>query len=189
MTGPTLLETPCLRLAPFAEKHLSERYVSWLNDPEAVRFSEQRHRRHTVESCRAYARSFAGSPSRLWAMLTRQGVHVGNVSATVDEANSLAELGILIGERSFWGQGLATEAWTAVADHLFRDLGLRKVIAGTMAENAAMLRVAEKLGMKPDGRRTRHFLLQGREVDAVHFALFRADWLQRHPEPPFGNRG
>lgn len=189
MTGPILLEMPHLRLAPFAEEHLSERYVSWLNDPEVVRFSEQRHRRHSLESCRAYVRSFADSPSRLWALLTRQGEHVGNVTAAVDEANAVAELGILLGERSCWGQGLATEAWTAVADHLFRDLGLRKVIAGAMAENTALLRVAEKLGMEPDGRRARHFLLQGREVDAVHFALFRADWLRRHPEPPYGNRG
>jgi len=117
MTGPVVLETPRLRLAPFAEEHLSERYVSWLNDPEAVRFSEQRHRRHSLESCRAYVRSFTGSPSRLWAVLTRQGEHVGNVTAAVDEANSLAELGILLGERTCWGQGLATEAWTAVADH------------------------------------------------------------------------
>jgi RimJ/RimL family protein N-acetyltransferase len=189
MNAPAVLRTPLLTLAPFGAEHLSQRYVSWLNDPEVVRHSEQRHRAHSLESCRAYVESFADSPSGLWAMLTRQGGHVGNVTATVDAPNAVAELGILIGERSHWGRGLATQAWTALADHIFRARGLRKLVAGAMAENAAMLRVAEKLGMRQDGRRARHFLLDGREVDAVLFALFREDWLARHPLPPYGPNG
>lgn len=189
MSAGAELRTPLLVLAPFGPEHLGQRYVSWLNDPEVVRHSEQRHRAHSLESCRAYVESFTGSPSGLWAMLTRQGAHVGNVTAAVDAPNAVAELGILIGERAHWGRGLATQAWAALADHLFRERGLRKIVAGAMAENTGMLRVADKLGMAPDGRRARHFLLDGREVDAVYFALFREGWLTRHPLPPYGPNG
>lgn len=189
MSADATLRTPLLTLAPFGPQHVSPRYVSWLNDQEVVRHSEQRHRAHSLETCRAYAESFAGSPNGLWAMLTRKGEHVGNVTATVDAPNAVAELGILIGERGHWGRGLATQAWTALADHLFRARGLRKIEAGAMEENAALLRVAHKLGMAPDGRRARRFVLDGREVDAVFFALFRQDWLARHPLPPYGPDG
>jgi hypothetical protein len=107
MSADATLRTPLLTLEPFGPKHLGQRYVSWLNDPEVVRHSEQRHRAHSLESCRAYAESFAGSPSGLWAMLTRQGGHVGNVTATVDAPNAVAELGI----SSSANAGTGAAAW------------------------------------------------------------------------------
>ena len=47
-TTPIVLETPRLRLEPFAEAHLTERYVRWLGDPAVMKYSEQRFRTHTL---------------------------------------------------------------------------------------------------------------------------------------------
>ena len=56
MTRPVILETERLTLTPFnTERHLTERYVAWLSDPDVVRYSEQRHRTHTLASCRHFA--------------------------------------------------------------------------------------------------------------------------------------
>jgi len=43
-----------LRICHFTSNHLTKRYVNWLNDPEVVRFSEQRHFNHTFKSCSNY---------------------------------------------------------------------------------------------------------------------------------------
>lgn len=168
-----VLSTQRLRLEPFAASHLSERYISWLNDAEVVRYSEQRHRHHTTESCQAYISAMADSRDHLWAILTGRSHddHIGNIAAYVDTKNLLAEVTILIGERSAWGRGLGGEAWSAVCDHLL-DLGMRKVTGGTMSVNAAMVRIMESTGMVPDGRRTNHYLLDGKGVDLVHFAKY-----------------
>lgn len=186
MALPETLHTRRLRLEPFAEKHLTDRYVGWLNDPEVMRFSENRHRRHTLDSCRAYWRSFDATPHLLWAIVARDAAigHVGNVSAHVEEVHGLADIGILIGERAAWGQGFASEAWLALCEHLVRSRGLRKITAGALASNGAMLRVMQKAGMVEDGRRRAHYLCDGGPVDVVHCALFREDWLARHPAPP-----
>ena len=188
MASSPVLETARLRVEPFSvERHLSARYLSWLNDPEITRFSEQRGRVHTLESCRQYALSFDGSPHHFWAVVARDPVlgHLGNMNAYLEPPHQVADVGILLGERAAHGQGYAREAWTAVCDYLLRTGGLRKVTAGTLATNAPMLRLMAAVGMEDDGRRIRHHLWDGQEVDIVHAALFRERWLARFPAPPW----
>jgi [ribosomal protein S5]-alanine N-acetyltransferase len=50
--------------------------------------------------------------------------------------------------RAHWGQGLATEAVTAVRDYAFQSLGLPRLICLIDPANTASIRVAEKAGLK-----------------------------------------
>lgn len=50
--------------------------------------------------------------------------------------------------RSHWRKGYATEAATAVRDHAFHQLGLKRLVAMIDPFNTASASVAEKLGMK-----------------------------------------
>jgi RimJ/RimL family protein N-acetyltransferase len=177
MAESTVIETERLRIVTFSAEHLTSRYVGWLNDPDVVRFSQQRLRKHTLESCRDYWRSFEGSPNYFWAIVARDPElgHIGNMNAYVDTADQVADVGILIGERSAARKGHATEAWTAVCAYLFAK-GIRKVTCGTLAVNIPMMDLARRVGMKEDGRRVRQVLLNGSEVDVVYWALFRDDW-------------
>lgn len=171
-----IVTTPRLRLEPFENRHLSLRYVGWLNDPEVVRFSEQRHRHHTMETNAAYVRSFENSPHYLWAIVERESDlgHVGNISAYVDGANGTADVGILIGDKRAWGRGYGGEAWNAVCAFLLHEGRMRKVTGGTVATNAAMLAIMRRAGMREDGRRIRQMIVDGGEVDLVHMAMFAA---------------
>lgn len=167
-TAPTL-DTKRLTLVAFADEHLTEHYVGWLNDPEVVRYSEQRHRKHTVASCREFVGSFAAGPSHLWAIVAKdRGLgHIGNINSAVAPPNRTADVAILIGEKKAWGRGFGAEAWMAVVDYLLGPGGMRKVTAGTMAENEAMLKIMAKAGMTEEGRRLGQFLLDGRAVDVI----------------------
>lgn len=175
MAMSPIIETPRLRIVPFSEEHLTAHYVQWLNDPETVRFSEQRHHNHTLASCREYWQSFIGSLHYFWALELREPSptnHIGNMNAYVDIHNLVADVGILIGERACWGGGYGTEAWVAVCNYLLYEAGMRKVTAGTIAENSGMLHIMKKTGMIEDGVRKRHFIFEGREVDLIHAALY-----------------
>lgn len=165
-----------VRLEPFSESHLSGRYVSWLRDRHVVRYSEQRHRTHSLSSCRQYWKGMRDSGNPLWAiMLLADGVwrHVGNISATIDYANAVADVGILVGERSAQGRGVGKRAWALVCDHLLGTGGMRKVTAGTMSVNEPMLRIMRSTCMIEEGTRKGQFLLDGKSVDLVMFAKFR----------------
>jgi ribosomal-protein-alanine N-acetyltransferase len=172
------LETERLRLVPFTDDaHLTPRYVAWLNDSEVVRYSELRHSTHTLDLCRDYLHSFAGTPHYFWAITTRDASfdHIGNITAHVDEPNRVADIGILIGEKEAWGKGYGTEAWCAVCKWLLQTGGMRKVTAGTMALNHGMLAIMRHVGMEEESRRRQQFLLHGRPVDLVQCAAFRRE--------------
>ena len=175
--APTLDSTR-LRLVAFGPAHLTERYVAWLNDRDVVRYSEQRFTRHSLETCATYARSFQGTPHFLWAIEAHTPPlgHIGNLNAFLDERNRTADLGILIGDKAAWGQGFGREAWRMACAYLLRSTRVRKITAGTLANNTAMLAVMRATGMVEDGRRARQVLVDGVEVDVIHAALFREDY-------------
>jgi RimJ/RimL family protein N-acetyltransferase len=174
---PAVLNTDRLTLHPFdTARHLTAQYVAWLNDPDVVRYSEQRHKTHTLESCRAFAEGFDQGPSRLWAIERRDDdTHIGNIHADIDANNALADVAILIGNRYAWGHGFGLEAWNAVLDWLIQEAEIRKVVAGCMISNIAMVRIMQKSGMTTDGERKAHYLLDGQPEDVVFCAKFRAD--------------
>jgi len=177
------ITTPRLKIVPFAEQFLTPRYIAWLNDPEVVRFSLQRHRVHSLESCRNYWLSYSGTPHYFWAIIEHErGLgHIGNMNAHITLRDQVADLGILVGNRNAWRQGYSREAWLAVCGYLFGRAGIRKITAGAYATNAAMLALMKSTGMSEDGRRVRHTLVEGREVDIIHAALFSDSW-----KPPVG---
>jgi ribosomal-protein-alanine N-acetyltransferase len=170
-----IINTDRLSIVPFSEKYLTVRYVSWLNDPEVVRYSDQRYQKHSIESCREYMKSFENTPNYFWAITIRnsQQGHIGNMNAYIDLKNMVADLGIMIGNRAVWKQGYAVEAWIAVCKYLFDNVGIRKITAGALSVNEAMLHLMLRAGMTNDGCRTRQNLLEGKEVDIVYAALFR----------------
>ena len=177
MAKSHIIETPRLRIIPFSEKHLTPCYIGWLNDPEVMCYSEQRHRSHTLESCRQYWQSFADTPHYFWAVTVVDPNigHIGNMNTYIDKSNSVADVGILIGDRSIWGRGYGLEAWVAVCNYLLHEVRIRKVTAGTQAINKGMLRLMERAGMVADGRRIRQCMVDGMEVDIIHAALFKTN--------------
>src|SRR4051812_8366047 len=91
--------------------------------------------KHTLESCRDYFESMRIGGHYFWAIERIDAGpirHIGNISATIDHPNKVADLAILIGDRQAWGLGLGREAWIAACDWLLGPGGLQKVSAGTL---------------------------------------------------------
>ena len=84
-----MLLTERLQIVPFEERHLTERHVAWLNDPVVTRYSEQRHRSHSLMSCATYLKLFGGSANRFLAIETRapSKTHIGNITVAIDPPN------------------------------------------------------------------------------------------------------
>ena len=83
--------------------------------------------------------------------------------------------------RSAWGQGYATEGSRALVRMGFTEWGVQRVVAQTMAANAASRRVMEKAGLTLV--RTFHqpwpYPREGDQFGDVEYALDRAGWQQR----------
>ena len=170
---PDPLVGRAVRLVVFSDQHLTDAYVDWLNDPDVVRFSENRHRRHSLEGCSAYRRAMLDAGNDFWAIeRISDGWHVGNITAYRDRPNRRADVAIMIGDAKARGAGLGREAWRLALDHLLRQGGQAKVTAGTMANNLPMRRLCEGAGMVLEATLARHFLWNGQWVDLVLYGKF-----------------
>ena len=90
------------------------------------------------------------------------------------------ELGYRL-RRAAWGKGYGTEGSRALIRKGFAELGVRRVVASTMAVNAASRRVMEKAGLRLV--RTYHDdwpePIPGAEQGAVEYALSKTEWEAR----------
>jgi [ribosomal protein S5]-alanine N-acetyltransferase len=174
-TLPERLHGSKVWLRRFTEGDITDTYVSWLNDPVVTRFSNQRFHRHDAASCRRYLESFEGGPNLFLSVHCLSGDEaIGTMTAYINPHHGTADVGILLG-RSAWGGGFGQDAWNTLADWLLARPDIRKMTAGTLATNTAMIRVAERAGMALEGRRIRQEVFEGAEVDILYFAKFADD--------------
>ncbi|MDJ0949930.1 MAG: GNAT family protein [Alphaproteobacteria bacterium] len=166
-------------LEPFAERHLvAPAYLGWLHDYEVIKtlnLLDYVESPPSLEAVRRYCEGlWASRNDMLFALHDRSDdAFVGTVRVGhIDWRAKTGDIGIMIGARERWGRGLATDAIGALARYLFDDVCLRKLTAGAMANNPAMLRTFERLGFRREGVLRRHDLFEGDYVDHVYFGCF-----------------
>lgn len=172
---PTLKTARLTLMAPLLYEGMDvSHHLRWLNSPQVVQYSEQRHKIHTQESQFEYLLTFNHLTSYIWEIHyngSGSGA-IGTITAHLDGNNWTANMGIMIGEKRIWGQGYGPEAWEAVSNWLF-DEGTRKIEAGCMACNTPMIRILEKTGFDLEAEISGHFLLNGKPEDMLLYGKTR----------------
>jgi RimJ/RimL family protein N-acetyltransferase len=169
LNAPLELTGSVVTLRSFSSVNLTEDYLGWLRDPQLMKFSNQRFRSHSMESCRAYFESFAGSDN-LFIAIYHEGAFIGTMTAYRSLVHGTADIGLLIGA-GVQGKGLGKDAWATMMAHLLAS-GTRKVTGGTLRCNEAMVRIMQSCGMQADGVRTAQELVDGVPQDILYFAKF-----------------
>ncbi|MBA2919758.1 GNAT family N-acetyltransferase [Sphingomonas sp. MAH-20] len=159
-------------LQRFTLDDVTDTYIGWLNDPDVVRYSNQRFRRHDYDTCLSYLRSFDDGPNLFVSVRTFGGEPIGTMTVYRSLPHGTADVGILIGKKCFWGGGFGQDAWNLMLGWLLGQPAIRKVTAGTLACNRGMVRVMERSGMELEGVRRRQELVDGEPVDLMLYGKF-----------------
>ncbi len=172
------IETPRLFLAPYRASMVGYRHIGWLNSKEGMKYSEQRHHVHTLETQHEYLNKFPVH-SHVWLIIARADLtrllperHIGTITAHINPFNKTADMGILIGEPIFRERGYATEAWREVMDFLWAS-DIEKIEAGMMVTNEPMVAICRKVGMTMEGSRPNHFLVGNERIALIQFGAWR----------------
>jgi len=98
-----------------------------------------------------------GSKTKRWfAIDDIDGRHIGNcMYYEVDDDRRQAKLGIIIGEREYWGRGYGTDAVNTLVSHIFEKTKLDRIYLDTLEWNVRAQRCFEKCGFIPCGHTTR----------------------------------
>ena len=173
-----------LYLRGIEQKDLEGRYFDWLNDYEITKYMESSFFPNTVEKLQEYFNSIGKSNNNvlLGIIDAETDTHIGNVRlGPINWVHRTSFLGIMIGEKDFWGKGYATEALKLVVDYAFNRLNLHKVSAGANASNKASIRAYEKIGFKIEGRRKEELYVDGTYHDGIIMGLTKGDFSGRSP--------
>lgn len=108
---------------------------------------------------------------------------IGTVSAMNPSwSMGYVEIGYMLAE-AFQGRGHVTRTVALLVDKLFRETDLHRVFATVSVENAASIRLLERLGFTREGLMREHYLIQGRRIDEVIFGVLRHEWESRPSRP------
>ena len=136
--------------------------LGWLRDPEVTRYSEQGKLNHDYLTQRAYLikEVYSGRDEYWFIMLNdgERGIYnklIGTITVNVDITSAkhptAVNIGIMLGDKTAWGQGYALEAMTKIISHHVA-LGVKHFEIGTMIENERMISLASACSMTEHAR-------------------------------------
>jgi [ribosomal protein S5]-alanine N-acetyltransferase len=177
MSDP-VLDGALVRLRPMTTADAQGPYLTWMNDPEVTRYLESRFQSYEPSDLASYIEATTSdSSNHFFAIeLAESGQHVGNIKlGPVEARHGRGDIGIIVGDRSVWGRGIATEAVRLLTGWAFAELGLRKVTAGAYSTNVGSVKAFERAGFHIEAIRARHYVSDEGTVDAVLLARFAGD--------------
>jgi RimJ/RimL family protein N-acetyltransferase len=86
-----------------------------------------------------------------------------------------ASLWVVLGDKSYSGQGYATRAMSQILTLGFRTLGLRAVHTWVVDGNHASIRAVERVGFRRIGRQRHCHTIDGRPCDRLWFDLLASE--------------
>lgn len=158
-------------LRRLTEEDASEDYVRWMNDPDINQYLESRFYTHTIESTKSFIRSVTNDNNYQFGIFLKDsGKHIGNIKiGSINHYHRTADIGFLIGEKDYWGKGLATEAISLATEFGFKTLNLHKLWGGLYAPNIGSFRAFQKNGYEQEGIKKSQYLCNGSYVDDFLF--------------------
>jgi len=174
LTKVSFLNGDRISLREVQTSDVTDAYYQWMNSPEINRYLESRFYPHSKEDLRAFVSHIADDKNHVFlAMIHKYShQHIGNIKlGPINWIHRHANIGLLIGEKDFWGQGLATEAIQLVVQYAFDTLNLHKLMAGCYADNSGSARAFQKAGFEIEGVRKSHFYHEGSFSDEILLGL------------------
>jgi ribosomal-protein-alanine N-acetyltransferase len=179
-----LIKGKRIYLEPFSSTHLYDpAYFRWLSDIEVVRYigrDELLKGMPFVEAENYVNQLWVNKYCHFLAVHHLEtGKFIGTAKINFINAKGreygIADMGIMLGERSFWGQGLAKDILQAISIFAFDELKARKLSAGGYSSNEAVVKAFLRIGYKIDGSLRQQLAVDDGYCDHVLMSCFEQE--------------
>ena len=151
-------------------ENVTQSYLDWMRDEDIIQFMECREKTYELEDLKDYAKRVAESHNDfLFGIYTSDdNVHIGNIKiGEINQLHKFGNLGLIIGEKKYWGEGYGTVAIKLATEYAFNKLHLNKLIAGIYGNNTGCCKAFIKAGYNEVGRLKKHRLHKDEYVDQI----------------------
>ncbi|MHA2185274.1 MAG: GNAT family N-acetyltransferase [Promethearchaeota archaeon] len=166
-------------LGPIKREYI-ESYLKWLNDTELTQFLNiyrpltRMEEEDWVENLKNRNDTIAFSINLL------DNTHIGNCGIhQIDWKNTIAEVGIMIGEKELQGKGYGTEAMKLLINYAFKSVNLNRIQLRVYDFNIRAIQSYKKVGFIEEGRMRKAIFINGEYHDVLLMSILREEWLKR----------
>lgn len=160
-------------LRPLTADDVTERYLAWFSDDSVTRYLEVRSvtRREATDYIE---RGTETNAYFMCAVCDREsGRHIGNLKiGPIRWAHRVSDMVTVIGDRDFWGKGVATDAIRLASRLAFEVLGMSKLHASMYSGNVGSLRAYTRAGWHVEARLRNQGLIEGELHDLILISYF-----------------
>ena len=163
-------------LRPLTPADATGNYAQWFNDREVVHYMLNGSFPMSVKALAEFIdHSLTSKNDLILAISSKEGNrHIGNVGLhRIDWIRRSAEFGIVVGEKSYWGKGMATEATRMICDYGFTRLNLHRIWLGVHADHKAAIKSYENVGFTIEGKLRHDMFTDGKYADRLIMGLLR----------------
>ena len=180
MFGPILRGTKCT-LRPPRKEELST-YQRWWEDPEVIYFTPRMGPLSDWQE-EEWVKRVGEDPNGVEWVIEVDGKPVGFTGISgINWRHGNGETGLLIGDKSLWRKGIASEAMALRTAFCFRELNLHKIRTRAFMENEPSKRALQKAGYRETGVQRQEFFRDGRWRDCWMGEVLREDWERAQAE-------
>ncbi|OGH87475.1 MAG: hypothetical protein A3J93_03000 [Candidatus Magasanikbacteria bacterium RIFOXYC2_FULL_42_28] len=181
MKKTPILKGPRIILRPLK---LSEAtyYVKWFRDKEVVQYLGNKLLNIKAKGVRDYFIKENNKPDAiLWAIEVVGVGHIGNVHLDLDNNNKRASLGIVIGDKNYWGEGYGAECLEILGDYVFKKLKYNRLQLTVFTANRRAVRAYKKVGFKIEGtlRKNIYAYVFKKYCDEYVMAILKDEWFKK----------
>ncbi|MBF0119190.1 MAG: GNAT family N-acetyltransferase [Desulfobacterales bacterium] len=136
-------------LRNLTEKDVTERYLSWLDDTKVKKNITAAIKTKNLSDLKQYVRDKIGNDDILFLSIFEKtsGLHIGNIKyEPVNSELGYAIMGILIGDLSYQGKGVASEVIIASANWLKYNMKIKTILLGVSINNDMAICAYRKVG-------------------------------------------
>ena len=106
---------------------------------------------------------------------------IGDIGISlIDPKNKHAEIGMTIGDKSYWGKGYGTDLVKTILNFCFKILDLNKVYLDVWEENKRAIDCYLKCGFKRDGVLRDHVFREGIYHNKWIMSILKREWQERN---------
>ncbi len=122
--------------------------VKWRNDPDIWALTGNRPNKViTIEDELNWIKKVISNKDQARFAIIADEKYIGNIYIT-DIVHNKGQYHIFIGEKNFWGKGIAYKASKLLINFAKNDLKLKEIYLSVKLENIKAIRLYEKLGFK-----------------------------------------
>lgn len=161
----------------------AEKWAEWFNDlAVTIPLGDEAYVPSTLEGEQETVASILKSKGYVFSIVDLESdALIGRcLLFNMNQVDRTAMMGIVIGEKDYWGKGYGQEATRLLLDYSFNLLNLNSIMLGVFAFNTQAIHCYLRVGFKEIGRRRQARIIGGQKYDAILMDILAEEFTSEY---------